>query len=227
MIRNIDLNEISDGKKYRSNDMAKISCNDCQGCSECCHVVGETIVLDPYDICQITSHLNLSFEEMLNGVNGQEPYISIHVEQGLVLPHIRINSEKQGCGFLNIEGRCSIHAFRPGFCRLYPLGRVYDEDEFYYILQVNECMKGNRTKVKIEKWIDIPEIKKYEKYIQQYHGLCREIQKQLSDLADEKSEKEWNMLFLTLFFQKKYSGTMEFYQEFQERFQQFTEIIKK
>ena len=88
-------------------------------------------------------------------------------------------------------------------------------------------MKGNRTKVKIEKWIDIPEIKKYEKYIQQYHGLCREIQKQLSDLADEKSEKEWNMLFLTLFFQKKYSGTMEFYQEFQERFQQFTEIIKK
>ena len=42
---------------YTSNDMVKVGCSDCAGCSACCHGMGETIVLDPYDIWQLTSHL--------------------------------------------------------------------------------------------------------------------------------------------------------------------------
>ena len=33
MRRNVDLNEISDGKLYTSNDMVKADCYECQGCS--------------------------------------------------------------------------------------------------------------------------------------------------------------------------------------------------
>ena len=33
MIRELDLNEISDGKKYSSNDMVKLGCEECKGCS--------------------------------------------------------------------------------------------------------------------------------------------------------------------------------------------------
>ena len=59
MERDINLDEISDGKLYDANDMVKVGCSDCAGCSACCHGMGETIVLDPYDIWQLTSHLDV------------------------------------------------------------------------------------------------------------------------------------------------------------------------
>ena len=47
MDRYIDLNEVSDGKLYTSNDLVKAGCNDCQGCSACCESMADTIILDP------------------------------------------------------------------------------------------------------------------------------------------------------------------------------------
>ena len=40
MKRNIDLNEISDGRLYSSGDMVKADCHDCAGCSACCRGMG-------------------------------------------------------------------------------------------------------------------------------------------------------------------------------------------
>ena len=48
---------------------------------------------------------------------------------------------------LNDEGRCS-HDARPGFCRMFPLGRLYENGTFSYFLQVSECPKENKTKSK-------------------------------------------------------------------------------
>ena len=57
MIRNCSLEEISDGKLYSENDMVKTDTNQCQGCnSVCCHGMGDSIVLDPYDICRLCYH---------------------------------------------------------------------------------------------------------------------------------------------------------------------------
>ena len=36
MLRDIDLNEISDGRLYTANDMVKADCMGCQGCASCC-----------------------------------------------------------------------------------------------------------------------------------------------------------------------------------------------
>ena len=55
MKRDIDINEISDGKFYGPNDMVKADCGDCKGCSACCQGMGESIVLDPYDIYRLTT----------------------------------------------------------------------------------------------------------------------------------------------------------------------------
>lgn len=55
MIREVDLQEISDGKLYTANDLVKAGCNDCAGCSACCRGMGNSIVLDPLDmhrLCQ-------------------------------------------------------------------------------------------------------------------------------------------------------------------------------
>lgn len=53
MEREIDLSQVSDGKLYTANDMVRAACNDCAGCSLCCHVVGKSIILDPYDLYQM------------------------------------------------------------------------------------------------------------------------------------------------------------------------------
>ena len=50
MEREIDLNQISDGKLYLANDMVRTGCNECAGCSSCCRGMGDSIILDPYDM---------------------------------------------------------------------------------------------------------------------------------------------------------------------------------
>ncbi len=85
------------------------------------------------------------------------------------------------CVFLNKEGRCSIHPIRPGFCRLFPLGRYYQDGGFQYFLQIHECKKTNRSKIKVKKWIDTPDLKQYEKFVADWHYFLLDVQKVLYD----------------------------------------------
>lgn len=42
MLRDCDLEAITDGKRYQLADMVKADCDDCKGCSACCHGMGGT-----------------------------------------------------------------------------------------------------------------------------------------------------------------------------------------
>ena len=53
MLRNINLNEISDGNLYTANDLVRADCGGCHGCSDCCQGMGDSIILDPYDFYQV------------------------------------------------------------------------------------------------------------------------------------------------------------------------------
>ena len=136
MERRIDLAEISDGKRYGSEDMVKAGCADCQGCSACCRGMGDSILLDPYDVCRLSEGLKTGFEELMKGAVG------LTMADGLILPHLKMAGESESCSFLDENGRCSIHSFRPGFCRLFPLGRIYENGSFWYFLQIHECRKN-------------------------------------------------------------------------------------
>ena len=46
MKRDVDLREISDGRLYTAEDMVRADCHDCQGCSACCHGMGNSIILE-------------------------------------------------------------------------------------------------------------------------------------------------------------------------------------
>ena len=129
MEREIDLKEISDGRLYSSSDMVKADCGDCKGCSACCQGMGSSILLDPYDIYRLSTGTGLTFEDLLKG------RIELNMSDGLILPNLKMAGEKEACSFLNGEGRCSVHPFRPGFCRLFPLGRRYENGSFQYFLQ--------------------------------------------------------------------------------------------
>ena len=207
MLRECDINEISDGKRYQANDMVKLGCNDCKGCHSCCVGMEDTIVLDPYDIYRLTKNLDLDFTRLMQG------RIALHVEEGLILPHLAMAEETGACSFLNEEGRCSIHIHRPGICRLFPLGRIYENDGFSYFLQVNECVRENCTKEKIKNWLNTPRLKDYEAFILKWHNYTKEMQ---AFLKNREDAKDWNMLHLQMFYMMPYESA-DFYEEFEVR----------
>ncbi|MDD2981693.1 MAG: YkgJ family cysteine cluster protein [Hespellia sp.] len=206
MERDVKLEEISDGRLYTANDLVKADCGDCAGCSACCRGMGESIVLDPLDICRMTEGMGVSFEELL------QKEIQLHVVDGVILPNLKM---EDSCSFLSEEGRCNIHSFRPGICRLFPLGRFYEDGSFQYFLQVHECRKDNRTKVKVKKWIDTPNLKQYEAYICDWHFFLKDMQK-VAESAEADMAKAVSLYVLQNFYVKPF-GETHFYEEFQRR----------
>ena len=65
MRREQTLEEISDGKLYDSNDMVKADCHDCEGCCDCCQGMGDSVILDPYDVHRLSVGLKKPVEQHL------------------------------------------------------------------------------------------------------------------------------------------------------------------
>jgi len=210
MRRNIDLAEVSDGKLYDINDMAKLGCQECAGCSACCRGMGESIILDPLDVFRITACLDRCFEEMLNNE------FELNVVDGIILPNLKMN-EESACPFLNEEGRCSVHKSRPGICRIFPLGRFYQDHDFKYFLQTEECVKKNRTKVKVGKWVDVPDYNKNKEYLISWHYFLNDVEERMKERNDENFNKQCCLLILRLFYMNPYDYDRDFYEQFEER----------
>lgn len=219
MKRNVDLAEISDGKLYDVNDMAKLGCQDCAGCSACCRGMGSSIILDPLDVFRMGTKLNKSFEELL------AEHLELNVVDGIILPNLKLAGAEEACTFLSIEGRCSIHDSRPGICRLFPLGRYYEDHNYKYFLQINECQKANRTKVKISKWIDTKDYPLYREFILAWHYFLNDMEELIAGSAEEAFTKQCCMLILQAFYIKKYDYTKDFYEQFAERLQVVKEAL--
>lgn len=220
MKRNIDMNEISDGKLYDINDMVKADCNDCKGCSACCQGMGESIQLDPLDIYHLTVGLNTSFEQLLAEA------VELNVVDGVILPNLKMSGERNSCIFLNTEGRCSIHGFRPGICRLFPLGRFYENHDFKYFLQIHECQNPNKTKVKVKKWIDTPSLQENKKYIIDWHYFVNDVQDKIAQIADDNLIKKIDMFILQHFFIERYTETEDFYEQFNSRLEKAKKVLE-
>lgn len=219
MKRQISLGEISDGRLYGSGDLVEVSCNGCKGKATCCHGMGKSIILDPYDIYRLTTNLNQTFEELLIDK------LELNLVDGIILPNLRMKGSAEQCSFLNNDGKCSIHSARPGICRIFPLGRVYENNSFQYFLQVNECVNTSRTKVKLSNWIDIKELDKNEKFLNDWHYFLKALEAAVSKLEDEKLVKNINMYILHLFYLTKYNKEKDFYSQFYERLEKGRELV--
>lgn len=225
MKRNVSMEEISDGRLYSRTDMVRVGCGGCRGCSACCSGMGSSVVLDPLDLFRLTVSLGSSFEELMTDK------IELNVVDGIILPNLKMSSHTETCAFLNEQGRCSIHPHRPGICRLFPLGRFYGETSengetavtsngersFRYFLQVHECPAPNKTKVKIEKWLDVPDLPRYERFICDWHYFLEELEARISRTADDTDIKNINLFVLKLFYMRPYTGDRSFYEQFYER----------
>ena len=219
MKRNIDLNEISDGRLYSSGDMVKADCHDCAGCSACCRGMGDSIKLDPMDIWRLKKGVGKEFTALM------EQEIELGIVDGMILPNVRMTPEGDVCPFLDVYGRCSIHAYRPGICRLFPLGRYYEENGIKYFIQIHECARKERGKIKIKKWPGIANLKAYEDYIWKWHGFLKDCENAIFGL-DDKNRNILTLYVLRSFFEAPYRADDEngFYEEFSVKME---EVRKK
>lgn len=221
MKRNVDINEISDGRLYSSGDMVKADCRDCRGCSDCCRGMGNSIILDPMDIWRLALGIKKDFASLVSGA-----YIELGIADGMILPNLKMDSGRDACPFLDGNGRCSVHEYRPGLCRLFPLGRFYEEKGFRYFIQIHECSRKDRSKIKIRKWLEIPDLRSYENYILKWHDFLNECEEALETLDDEK--KQILMIYvLRRFYETGFSASEEsaFYGEFDIRIKEAREKL--
>ena len=209
MKRDGDLSALTDGKLYRSSDMARLGCNDCAGCSSCCRGMGNSVVLDPYDVWRLTKGLGVTFSEMV----GKQ--IMLSVIDGLILPSLNMENMTGACPFLNAEGRCSIHEFRPGICRLFPLGRYYHDGGFSYVLMTGECKKENRSKIKIDKWLGEKNLKAYERFVIQWKEVLEQTRALLSENTDLEQQKKISVSLLREYYATSYGE--DFFADFAGR----------
>jgi len=206
MRRNVSVEEISDGRRYTADDYVEIGTDQCRGCSDCCRM-DALILLDPLDVYELTRALDQTFAELQSGQGsqsnqggqgirsgqgsqsnqggqgnqsgqgGQNGIVTLTVTDGLVLPSL--NMRGGVCPLLGSDGRCTIHELRPGICRLFPLGRSWENGDFTYILQVGECPRAGRKREKVKKWLGIPDLPSYEAYCRQWHKLLEDMRRVL------------------------------------------------
>ena len=224
MKRNVTLEEISDGRLYGGNDMVKADCHGCKGCHKCCTGMGNSVLLDPYDIYRLRQGLGKTLAQLL-----AEETVELSVTDGVILPNMKMAGEEERCAFLDGEGRCGIHAYRPGICRLFPLGRFYENGDFRYFLQTGECRAPVRSKVKAGKWIDTPDRKRYHDYICSWHFLLKQLETAGvgadAENAGMDRAKELNMALLQIFFMRPYETGKDFYEQYSMREKEFQGML--
>jgi Fe-S-cluster containining protein len=85
----------------------------CNRCKKCCY--DKRIRLTPYEILRLARNLKITTKEFIS---------QFTAEGGTIL---RFRSEDGGCSLLGEEG-CTVHGDRPGACRIYPLGGLFQLD---------------------------------------------------------------------------------------------------
>ncbi len=232
MLREQSLEEIYDGRFYTPDDYVPVGCEDCAGCSECCRNTGDSIILDPFDMYMLCCATGRTFTDMI------EKEIEIRLVDGLILPNLMQHHDQENntgssslpeddhCPFLSSAGRCTIHSYRPGFCRLYPMGRYYTEDGFRYILQKDECTGREKTPVLLRDWLGIEDLECYEDYIRSWHTFRKQAERAAAFLT-ERSRDSVTRYILQVFFVHPYLTDIDFYTQYDARMETCRNALRK
>ncbi len=206
MARNLDLQNT---KQYTIDDVAKIDTKGCKNCYACCTDVGDLVLLTPYDVYNLRKALNISFDKLLEK--------NIYLKQcgKLKLPYLQMKADKT-CSFLNSNHRCTVHFNRPNICRMFPLGRVFMQDDFKYFIEEDSCPASDLKEIDIKTWLNIDEYDANKEFIIIWHNLIKALNFRVKFIYDEAELKELNE-FLIDFFYKDLDITKSFYKQFNNK----------
>ena len=202
------LEGISDGKLYEIEDYVKADTCGCNGCYTCCHQVGDLVELTPFDVYEIVTYVQKSFDELLGNK------LALQTNNKMLLPYLKMEGETQQCSFLNESGRCSIHGHRPNICRLFPLGRVYENDDFKYFLQVGTCVMPDLKEIKVKEWIGIANYEENKTFILEWYKLLKALKFRMKFVYDDAELQAMNTYLLDTFYRLEVKEGEDFYTAF-------------
>jgi Fe-S-cluster containining protein len=188
------LEIISDGKLYEIDSIVEADSGGCKGCSECCHNVGDLIELTPYDIYQMRLSKKQSFDELL------VDKIELRINKKINLPFLKMEGDTKRCSFLDDEDHCNIHAYRPNICRMFPLARVYEKDDFKYFLQVDACLKSDLQRIVVRNWLGIEGYEDNKAFIISWYKFMKALTFRLKFIYDDQELKAINEYLLDSFY---------------------------
>lgn len=202
------LDGISDGKLYDIEDYVNADTCGCNGCYTCCHRVGDLVELTPFDAYEIVTHLNIPFDKLLGNK------LALQKNNKIKLPYLKMVGDTEQCSFLSEVGRCTIHGHRPNICRLFPLGRVYENDDFKYFLQLNTCVMSELQPIKVSEWIGIKNYGENKNFILAWYKLLKALNFRLKFVYDDKELQAINAYVLDTFYRIKIEEEEDFYTAF-------------
>ena len=175
-------------------------------------------MLDPLDLARLVKATGRDFMSLI------ERELELVMVDEMLLPKMKMDS-RNACHFLDRNGRCSIHPLRPGICRLFPLGRYYENDDYRYFLQTLECRIHDRYKLRIRDWLDEKDAEGYHDFVMSWHRFLKLMEEKLPLLTDE-SRSSVTSYILKMFFLAPYHSseapgpdfdTDDFYTEYYSR----------
>ena len=124
----------TDARVFSETDLIQISCG-VNGCSSNCCTKSAPVVLNPYEIALICRESGITYEDLLDIVD---------TDRAKGFPLVMLPRDPH-CHFWTGKG-CSIYRGRPLACRLYPLGRIFEEGASYIVLpELNICSGLSRS----------------------------------------------------------------------------------
>ena len=132
-------------KMLRNNQLKKDDIFDfkCNACGKCCRR-HDDIILTPYDLYEIAAKLEISVEKVVYD------YCDRGIGEISQLPVVMVRRGK--CAFLTKDG-CILGNHKPVNCRIYPLGRGFDDDKLVYFSQPVNCGDRNSTQT-VADWLE-------------------------------------------------------------------------
>ena len=94
-------------------------------------------------------------------------------------------------------------------------------------MQVHECRKTNRSKIKVKKWLDTPNLKQYEKFITDWHYFLEDAGNLVTEGRGEESFRNLNLYILQNFYRKPYDAAADFYAQFEERMREAKTLLEQ
>ena len=77
----------------------------------------------------------------------------------------------------------------------------------------------------MKKWIDTPDLKKYERFVADWHYFLLDVQEVLYNTEDSALIKNLNMYVVSRFYLTPYDKERDFYEQFYERLKEGKELL--
>lgn len=118
----------TDAAVLAESDLLQLFCGS-DGCSANCCTKSAPIVLNPYEIALLCRESGMGYEDLLD---------IVETDRAKGFPLVMLPRDPS-CHFWTAKG-CRIYRARPLACRLYPLGRVFDNGQSHIVQpELNIC----------------------------------------------------------------------------------------